>query len=167
MRTVIAFGGGRAGIKDFAALRTLGCTVRNFCAAGRAIEHKGRAALGADQIIGLQGRAAGGAAFAATVRANIGVFGHGLLAMWTVFGVVRVALKREAARRALGIEREDGLAAIGARQRPACAAIQARGGAGRNRRVAFRAKFLIAGITDFGVVGQFGITGGAVHRVAS
>ena len=167
MRTMIAFSRGRVGIKDFAALRALGCAVRNFCAAGRAIEHKSRAAVGADQIIGLQGCAAGGAAFAAGMRADIGFFGHGVLAMRTVFCVFVITLKREAARRAVGINREDDLPAIGAGQCPGRAAIQARGGAGGNRRVTFRAEFLIAGITNFGVVGQFGIASGAVHRAAS
>ena len=55
-----------------------------------------------------------------------GVFAvAGFFEEFDLFHVFVVTLKREAARRALGIDREDDLTAIGAGQRPACAAIQA------------------------------------------
>ena len=88
MRAMIAAIRGRRGVEDFAALRALCRAIGHFGVADGTIQYENGAAVRASQIVGLQGCAAGGAAFAAAMRADIGVFGHWLLAMRTVFGVV-------------------------------------------------------------------------------
>ena len=88
MRTMIARFVAGCFTECSAALRTLGRAVGDFSPARGTDHDEDRAALGADQIIGLQGGAASWAALATAMRAHIGLARHGFAAVRTLFGIV-------------------------------------------------------------------------------
>jgi hypothetical protein len=130
----------------------------------RAVQHKRRAALRANQRVRLQRRAAGGAALAFAVWTDVGRVGHLLTAVRTR---LEFFFEGEAAVWTFCIDRADLVSAFGAGQRPRLAAVEAGRGAGGHRLMTLRAKFLAAVITDIGIAGQFGKAAGAFHAFTS
>ena len=124
------------------------------------MQDKCRAALRADERIGLQSRATGGTTLAFAVRADVGGVRHGLAAVWAW---LKFFFERQAAVRTFCIDCADVVPAFGTGQRPGLATVEAGGSAGRHRFVTMRAKFLAAVITHISVAGQFGKAVGAFH----
>ena len=151
---------GRRVAEDGAAIGTLRRPVRDFVLAFWTVQDKRRAALRADERIGLQSRAAGRTALAFAVRANVRGVGHGLAAMRAR---LKFFFKRQAAVRAFHIDRADVMSTFRTGQRPRLAAVEAGRGAGGHRLMALRTKFLAAVIAHIGVTRQFGKAVGALH----